>query len=396
MFKGTAIAQIIAVIGAIYLAKIYGEEAYGFLGVFISIISISSIISTLQLDNCIIISKDEKESIHWLNFLLLLVPLITIILFCFFYFVSNYFLDREHTILLTILGAILIPFNLLYENFFTFKKEFSIISTSKIFTIISKILLQLFLFTYYNLLGLIIGYLISQLLLLIYFFYKNNSTFYIPKLNEIKKGIRKNSSIIKFLLPSNIISSLATNLMPILILAIFGAKEAGVYFFSIKILGMPLFLISSSVSQVFYQKSSELYKKNKKELLKLTKKIVKTNLLIMLVLLILINTLGIYVLEIFFDKNWSNLRLYTLILSILIFARASYNPISSLIVVIDKNHMGLIFNTYLFIINIIAIYFGYLYNSIIITILILAIFGGIGYITLFGFLLKYLKKIATN
>ena len=198
MFKGTAIAQIIAVIGAIYLAKIYGEEAYGFLGVFISIISISSIISTLQLDNCIIISKDEKESIHWLNFLLLLVPLITIILFCFFYFVSNYFLDREHTILLTILGAILIPFNLLYENFFTFKKEFSIISTSKIFTIISKILLQLFLFTYYNLLGLIIGYLISQLLLLIYFFYKNNSTFYIPKLNEIKKGIRKNSSIINW------------------------------------------------------------------------------------------------------------------------------------------------------------------------------------------------------
>jgi hypothetical protein len=34
MLRGTLVAQVIATIGALYLAKIYGEEAYGFFGVY--------------------------------------------------------------------------------------------------------------------------------------------------------------------------------------------------------------------------------------------------------------------------------------------------------------------------------------------------------------------------
>ena len=137
---------------------------------------------------------------------------------------------------------------------------------------------------------------ISALFFLFYVF-KNKTV--ISKTNpiEIKKGIQSNPSILKFLLPSNTLNSIANSLMPILILAFFGAKEAGVYFFSLKILGIPLFLISSSVAQVYFQKSSILLKENKEELLKLTKKIVRTNLLIMLVFLLLINTLGMYLLD---------------------------------------------------------------------------------------------------
>ena len=58
MVRGTLIAQTIAMIGAIFLAKIYGEEAYGVFGVFISITSITSIVCSLQLDKFIVISKN--------------------------------------------------------------------------------------------------------------------------------------------------------------------------------------------------------------------------------------------------------------------------------------------------------------------------------------------------
>ena len=182
--------------------------------------------------------------------------------------------------------------------------------------------------------------------------------------------------------------------MPILILTFFGAKEAGVYFFSLKILGTPLFLISSSIANVFFQKSSELLKENKTELFKLTKKIVRINLLVILACLVLINTLGISILESVFDGKWNNLRSYSLILSILILARSAFNPISNLIVVLGKNFQSLIFNIYLFIINLIAIYFGYLYNDIAIAIFILAIFGGAGYLLLLAYFLNHLKFIS--
>ena len=92
MFKGTIIAQIIAVLVGVYLAKLYGEEAYGFLGGFISITSIASIIGTLELNNCIITSKTEKQSTNWFNFILVLIPVTVIIFFLQLFILSNFFL----------------------------------------------------------------------------------------------------------------------------------------------------------------------------------------------------------------------------------------------------------------------------------------------------------------
>ena len=399
MFRGSFISQVIAIIGTLFLAKIYGEEAYGFFGVFMSIISIVSILSTLQLDKCIITSKHKKVSINWFNFLLFLVPLISISVSILLFLISNYFFDKRldsNIIILATIGSLTFALNLINENYFTFNKQFSTISNARVFLTIGNVLLQFILYTYYSLYGLIIGFLISQLLLLIYYLFKNRIVITTINFKEIKYGIKSNASIVKYLLPSNTINSLANHLMPILILTFFGAKEAGVYFFSIKILGTPLFLISSSISQVYFQKSSELLKENNNELLKLTKKIVTTNLLLMLGFLILVNTIGMYILEYFFNENWNNLRLYTLILSILIFARTSFNPISNLIVVLNKNLESLIFNIYLFIINLIAIYVGYLNNDITVTIFILAIFGGIGYLLLLAYFLNHLKAITKN
>ena len=95
MFRGSFVSQVIAIIGTLFLAKVYGEKAYGFFGVFISIVSIVSILSTLQLDKCIITSKNKKVSINWFNFLLILVPLISISVSILLFIISNFFLIRD-------------------------------------------------------------------------------------------------------------------------------------------------------------------------------------------------------------------------------------------------------------------------------------------------------------
>ena len=258
MFRGTLFAQVIAIIGAIFVAKIYGEEAYGIFGVFISIISIVSVISTLQLDKCIVISKDDTESTNWFNFLLVLIPILTFIISALLFAFSIYFFQEAlnlNLIFLSLIGALLLSFNLVNENLLTFKKKFSILSNSKIFLTISNISFQFLLYYYFNVFGLILGFLISQFLVLLFYFFKNRNVISKSNLKEIKKGIKKRNTIVKYLLPSSVTNAIANNLMPILILTFFGAEEAGVYFFSLKILGTPLFLISSSVSNFFFQKS---------------------------------------------------------------------------------------------------------------------------------------------
>ena len=67
MLRGTVIAQVIGFLASIYLAKIYGEAAYGYFGFFISLINIISIISTLQLEHCIITSKSNESSRFWFS-----------------------------------------------------------------------------------------------------------------------------------------------------------------------------------------------------------------------------------------------------------------------------------------------------------------------------------------
>lgn len=399
MFRGTVIAQIIAVLVGIYLAKLYGKEAYGFLGFFISITSIATIIGTLQLDNCIVTSKNKKESTNWFNFILVLLPVIIALVFLLLFITSKFILIEklnENVFILSFIGSLVIALNLTHQKFFTYQKKFFIISNIKIFITLCSVIFQFILYQYYNILGLIIGFLIAQTLLLFYNFYKNKKSIRTVDFKKIKKGIKSNNTLVKYLLPSNIINSLANHLMPILILAFFGPKEAGVYFFSIKILATPLFLISSSISQVYFQKSSELKNKNSAELSTITKKIVLTNLVIMISFLLLINTLGIYLINLYFENQWENLRIYVLILSFLILARSSFNPISSLIIVLDKNLVGLIFNSYLLMINLLAIYFGVLNNNILYTVFILSLFGGIGYYALLYYFLNHLKKDKIN
>ncbi|MFL3662171.1 MAG: oligosaccharide flippase family protein, partial [Polaribacter sp.] len=131
MFRGTVLAQVIAIIGAVFIAKMYGAEAYGVFGVFVSIISIVSIIATLQLEQCIVLSKNEKESINWFNFLLVLIPLLSLLISTLLFVISNNFYSEKlslNFIILSFLGALFVGFRVINENFLIFRKEFTLLS----------------------------------------------------------------------------------------------------------------------------------------------------------------------------------------------------------------------------------------------------------------------------
>ncbi len=396
LFKGTFIAQLIGIVGSIILAKIYGSEAYGIFGVFISVSGILAIFNTLQLDKSIVTVKDPNESKNLLNSLFVISIVLASFLVIIAFLFSKIIVVEQlsyNVLLLTIFASIIFSFNKIHEAYFTFKENFRPISNAKIVVAVCNIVFQLILFESFKLMGLIYGSIISIVIVAIYYFIKNKK--YIQKidLEKLKFSISTNRLIIKYILPSTLINSLAIHLMPLLIVAFFGLKEAGVYFLSLKILATPLFLISSSISQVYYKESSKMLVFSKEKLFGLTKKIVVINLLLMLVILVLINTIGIYFLEFIFKKNWENLRSFTFILSFLILARSSFNPISYIIIVLDKMQISLLFNLYLLATSLFAIFIGVIYNNILHTIIFISVFGGFGYIFLLIYFLKKLRAL---
>lgn len=395
MFRGTLTAQIVAVVSSLFIAKIYGSEAYGILSVFIGISSILSILNTLQLDNYIITSKNEITRSNWFNFLFLLIPFITLIIALIFIPLNIYFPEKnidQNIFILIILSAILLSLNKTHEYFLTSLNNFTTISFAKILLVLINVSLQLILYSKFRVNGLIYSSFLSLLFVSFFFAYKNSNHFKSIDFNIIKKNIEPNKSILKYLLPSRFINNLSSQSIPIIIFAFFSIQEAGIYFFSYKILTMPLFIISSSISSVYFERAASLVNNSKKELYNETLKIVIFNVTAILIFLILLNTIGIYILEYILIKDWDNLRIYTLILSFLILCRSSFSSVSNIIVVLNKNHISLLFNIYLLVVNISAFYIGYIKNDLLYSLYVVSFLGGIGYLSLVFYFLKTIKK----
>ena len=394
MLKGTVIAQFIGIIGGIYLAKIYGSESYGFFGVFISITSIFSIINTLQLEYSIVLTKNKSSRKQIISFLLILSILITLLIAITAHLTSSLLTSfvSENILLLGIAGAYLLTQIKIFEHSLISENSFKKIALSKVLISTFAILFQLLMFYFFPKEGLIYGYLIGFLLVSIYLLIIRFSQITSIKIDELKVILNKNNTLVKFAFPSNFINAIANNIMPILIMACFSISESASYFLSIKILSAPLMLISNTVYSPYFKKATEYYNDNSKLLSNFTKKITANNALIMVISIILLNLLIAFFLKLFLGDQWTHLISYSLILSFLFFTKSVFSPISSIVEITNKNHIGLYFNIYLIIINLIAIGIGIYFNNSIICVLIMSLFSGIGYLIMYFYFLKLIKS----
>lgn len=393
LFSGTFTAQLINIIGALVLAKIYAPELYGAYSVFLSMVGILSVLNTLKLEYIVITDKSDKKSKNMVNTILVIVLIVSVLFFSLFSILQLLFLKHGITFFIlafSVISSLFLSNAKLLESYATRISWFKNIAKARILLAICTVLFQFILF-YYSEHGLIIGYTAAVFIVFLFYFYILKKTINKPDLTLFKATLKNHKNLLNFALPSGTINAIALYIMPILLLSYFSAANAGVYALALKVVSVPMFLISSSVSQVYFQKASEFYNHSKDKLYGFTKKIAVVNVLIILTILLIINTLGIYLLELFFDKEWNNLGTYILILSFLVICQTAFSPISSLIVVIHKNHIGLIFNITLALLNFIAIAIGYAYQNITYTVLFYSIAGGLAYIILLVYFLSVLK-----
>lgn len=393
LFSGTFISQIINILGALLLAKLYAPELYGTYNVFLSLVSILIIINTLKLEYIIVTESSKERSINLISVLSFLVLLISLSYLLFFLAISSFFANKNiklAVLLLSSISSVFLSGTKIFESYATRVSWFKEITYARVLMSLSTVSIQ-FIFFYLYKDGLIFGYIIALIITCTFYILILKSDLKLPNLTLLKTSLKNNKNILRFAFPSGFINSIGINIMPILLVSYFSASATGVYSLGLKIVSVPLFLISSSVSQVFFQKASIFFSESRHKLFSLTKKVVVSSLLTMLTALLLINTLGLYILGFIFDKHWENLNLYVLILSFYMICQSAFVPISYLIVIVNKMHIGLIFNLCLVLINLIAIYVGNLYDNITYTVLILSVIGGIGYLVLLFYFLSYLK-----
>ena len=195
----------------------------------------------------------------------------------------------------------------------------------------------------------------------------------------------------------NLTNNLSNELPVLLITKYFGLANSGIYGLAMKFTRAPVGVFQQSVSQVFFNNASKTYNDNG-NLHALVIKTTKNLLLISVFIFIPLFAISFY-LDILFGEDWSDVGLYSRILIPWLFFAFLSNPITSLIIILNKQKTIVVYDIFLLIFRFLALFMGYyFYKNIVISLMLFSGIGMLFNILIFIYLLKTSKenKIAYN
>lgn len=390
-------AKLILTIGGMILASFYGPSSYGIYTVFLSYVMILPVLSTMRLESVLILQKGSREIRNLFSATVVISTLITAIVIggiCLWkYFDISEVSLNYYLLILCGIGGLITAWNNTQNSMFSKYKFFNQISQffliSSLFSVLSQ---TIFYFAGFTELGLIYGWIVGLLAGFIFNLRVAKSRFEKIDWQMARISVRENKKVITYTYPSDSINAVANNIMPILVLSYFTSAEVGLYGMAFKILSTPLVLLSGAISKVYFQKSFTLFNHDRRALKFLTYKVILATTGLMFLFVLFMNTIGVYILDYFLNDKWHGIGEFLWILSIWILARTALNCISSVIIVLKKNIFSLIFNIYLLLVNLLAVYIGVIYEDFTLCVWVFSILSSIGYLALLGMVIYNLNK----
>lgn len=266
LITGTAVAQAIPVAISPILTRLYSPEDFGVLALFIAITSIISVLATLRFEIAIPQAKRSRDAAAVTALSLLLCTCISlfilIIIVLFGHEIANFFNEQSiaNWLYLTPLSVWLFGSYQALNYWFVRKKKFKDISKSKVFQSTTGATVQCASFPFINGLGLVLGQLVNQAIGVIFLIKKMSPFDRIRILKSKKSIIKRNARKYQKLPKYSAIGSLADKgslQMPIFVIGrAFDLSSAGLFSLTFRVLNLPMSLMTTSISQVLFQKVS--------------------------------------------------------------------------------------------------------------------------------------------
>lgn len=373
--SGTAGAQMITMMFAPVITRIYGPEAFGLLGVFTGILTIVMPLAALAYPLAIVLPKQDSEakSVAMLSLRIALCNclVIALILLLFGNFIAGLLRmeDIANFMLLIPLAMFFSALLQIMQQWLIRKKQFNVsarvaISQSIILNLskvglgiikpIGAILIILSTF----------GYMLYAVQL---WFGNNNWAKKSERLANIeasqihfKNIARKYRDFPFFRAPQNLLDAFSQSMPLLMMSAFYGASSAGFYALARMVLSIPIGLIGTAVGNVFYPYINEARHHN----VELSKPIVKATLLLGAVGIIpfgLIILFGPWLFGFVFGSEWIISGEYARWLSIWLFFAFCNRPTVATIPVLKIQHIQLMINIIGIVLRAIALLTGFFY-----------------------------------
>jgi O-antigen/teichoic acid export membrane protein len=406
LFVGTTVAQALTVAASPFLSRLYTPEQFGGLGFIVSIISIFTVIANLRFELVIALPKFIRISQTILLLVFFINSIFVLVLGGLLYFTKDYFslifnFELELKYIFAIIALVFLNSNFNAITYFNaWAKEFKTNSLSNVIrSLFTNIFQVMFGVLSPSIFGLLFGQILGRVFAIYYFISKGLRAKLFTSISISKRKtsyvLKKYKSFPLLSTPQAFINSLSLN-SPIFILGyFFSAPIVGFYWFSERLLKIPINFLSSSVRQVFLQKASNDFN-NKLPVFAQYKNVTFFLFLLGVVPVIILFIYGAPMFAFIFGEEWATAGSYSAWIGIAWFGILLNSPSVVLIQIYDFQRFYLFYESLLSIFKVIALIIGGLVNNPLISIsyysLVTVIFNVL-LIIIVGTKVKALEKI---
>jgi len=324
--SGTAIAQAVTLLISPILSRLYTPEDFGLFAFYMSIVAVFALISTFRYEMAVLIPKEEMVSVNivYLSFVidfLLCIFLLIVIVILGLTIPDRFSINQLLKIWLFILPVLvfLLGSGNVFQHWFNRQKKYKILATAKIIRSVGINGLTLIIgITGAGALGLFMGNLFGIVLFNLYFIVK---IYYIDrnKFNFLDKSTliplaKQYKDLPLVNTPQSLMETFQINGIIYLLKIFFNSTIIGWYSFAMRILQAPMWLIVTSIAQVFYKEASENYQSGI-NIKNTVIKTVKMTALVGLPALIVLVSAGPPLFTFIFGHQWTEAGVYAQILA---------------------------------------------------------------------------------
>jgi len=374
VLTGSFIAQTIPILFSPILSRLYSPADFGIFATYNSIISIFVVVATLKYELAIMLPKTISESK-----MVAYSSLFTVICLTFIYFIFaiiiNFFLKEPIFKGISAFWIWMIPINVFLisvSQVLTYwiirERKFSILSINRVGKSLSSTSTSVAIGTMkISSNGLLWGNLLSNLFSGINLIYSSRRIFTTISILEIsikdiKSVLKKHKYFAFYTMPSELLNTFAAQIPIILLSMFYSDKEAGSYSFVFAVLGVPLTIVSSAITDVFKEKANDDYrtKGNSQQIFKAVfLGLFSFGLIPFTILFLFSSTIFFYV----FGSQWNQAGEFATIFSFMFLLKLVCSPLSYMYNIANKQKEDFFLHIYIgissLLIFIVAIYFDF-------------------------------------
>lgn len=396
--SGTVGAQILLLLAAPILTRLYSPEDFGVLAVFVSVLSILGVIAALRYELAIPVVDDDETALNIAALCLLITVVMAVLTAFIVWSIGDWganllgITDYANYLWLLPIGVVLIGFYQTFNYWATREKAFSRISTTKLMQSISSLIIQ---FSFFKLgpLGLVCGYITGQ--------FMGAGKLSKSALRQLSSQIVSIESVRNvasryrrypiFASWSGIFNTVGLQLAPLLFAGFFGPVVAGWFALANRIVHSPASLFGAAIGNVFFAHAADARRRG--ELGTLVQSTQQKLIAISLPPAMIVFLFGQDIFVLVFGKEWFQAGIFAQWLILSSLTGFLVSSVSMIFSVLERQALGLVLQSILFSFRLMGLVIGILRDDYLLAIILFSLGGAAGYLL---YLIAITKCVGTD